>query len=360
VAAADYIAEQLSAAGYQVERQHFTFPQFEERSASLSVTWDRGASETSVETHALLYSGAGGVNGRLAFAGFGRSDDFRGLDLRGAVVLMERGADVTFRDKAERAFAAGAAAAVIYNNTPRPFLGSLQVGMPLPVLAISGAGGQRLRTLMDAGPVMAHVAVDATVDERPAQNVVGTRPAPSAGAATVVIGAHYDSVQISPGANDNASGAAVVLEMARVLAHDPPQANIVFVSFAAEELGLLGSAHFVGALHPDARASVAAMLNFDMVGVGEDVLIGGSPALVRTIEGVGAEQGLKLGHMGSSLTGRSDHASFVAAGIPSAFFHVSDDPNYHTPADVVDGISTVRLAEVGTLGTEVVRRLARG
>ena len=111
-------------------------------------TGDVSGAEAAVQgAHAMYYSGAADVTGTLRFAGFGRPEDVAADSLAGAVALMERGANVTFRDKAERAAAAGAVAAVIYNSGPREFTGSLQVQQPVPVISISGDEGQRLRGL---------------------------------------------------------------------------------------------------------------------------------------------------------------------------------------------------------------------
>src|SRR5207253_520925 len=106
---------------------------------------------------------------------FGRAGDFQADGLGGAIALIERGADVTFQEKAQQAAEAGATAAVIFNNTPREFTGALQAPASIPVVSISGDDGRRLRDLAQQGAVTAHVAVDAGVDERTTENVVATR-----------------------------------------------------------------------------------------------------------------------------------------------------------------------------------------
>ena len=375
-AAAAYIAEALAAYGYEVERQPFTFPRFEQRAASLTVA-GAGADAAAgparpVEARAMLNSASGRVAGPLVAGGFGRPEDFPAGGVPGAIALIERGAAVTFRSKAEAAARAGAAGAVIFNNAPIEFNGSLQVASPIPVVAISGAAGQELRTLLQHESVTAQLEVDAAAEERATENVVATRravppaglPGPAGPGAntrpprTIVVGAHYDSVPVSPGGNDNASGTAVVLELARTLAGAAPDATLRFIAFGGEELGLLGSAYYVQALPPDERARVAAMLNFDMVGVGDTLLVGGDDALVRLVEDAAQRQRLRLGRMGRDLARASDHASFSAAGIRAAFFHVADDPHYHTPDDVGENVSPVRLEQIGRVGAEVIRRLA--
>ncbi|MBI3971511.1 MAG: M28 family peptidase [Chloroflexi bacterium] len=370
--AASYIAATLASYGYEVERQDFSFPSFEERRVSVMVSVPPGATTGAtgsaaaggaepVEAHALLYSGSGTVSGRLALAGFGRPEDYAAPGMEGAIALVERGAGLTFREKAEAAAAAGVAAVIIYNNTPRLFVGSLQAPMPVPVLAISGRDGARLGEQALRGTVQATVDVDVNVAELQTENIVGRRRAgqPAAGR-TIVAGAHYDSVQVSPGANDNASGTAVLLELARVLSHEPLGVDLTLIAFGAEELGLLGSAHFVGQLNRAETGRVAAMLNFDMVGVGDELLAGGTSRLVQLTQEIGEARGVRVGRMGDGFANRSDHAPFLAAGVPSIFFSVMDDPNYHTADDRAEHISARRLEEVGAIGAQLIRRLARG
>ncbi|MGH2354384.1 MAG: hypothetical protein ACRDJN_22485, partial [Chloroflexota bacterium] len=107
VTAADYIAGELAGYGYQVERQPFTFPRFEDRTSTLTATaatagpaaGDAPAGQ-SIEAGALVFSASGSVSGPLVFAGFGRPGDIPDGRMTGAIALMERGAEVTFRDKA--------------------------------------------------------------------------------------------------------------------------------------------------------------------------------------------------------------------------------------------------------------------
>ena len=353
-AAGDYIAGQLAGYGYEVERQDFLFPQYEDRVSDLT------AGDEPVEAAAMLYSGGGEVSGPLVLGGFGRAQDFpRRID--GAVALVARGDQITFQDKVTAATAAGAAAVVIDNSAPVGFSGSLQGASPVPVVAISGESGQRLRQRLQAGPLAARVVVDAGVAELPAENVVARRTGPAPAGRTVVVGAHFDSVPEGPGANDNASGSGLLLELARVLAADPaaaPGLNVVFVAFGAEELGLLGSAHFVRGLTPEAREGTRAMLNFDMVGVGDSLRVGGDAALIDLADGVARERGQTLGRLPPSLGRASDHASFIAAGIPGIFFHVTDDPNYHSAGDTAGHVSPRRLQQMGEIGAALLRRLA--
>src|SRR5439155_19212893 len=130
---------------------------------------------------------------------------------------------------------------------------------PLPTAMLSGQEGEALKVLVDAGPQRAHLAVAGQVQELVGRNVVARKP--GASGKTVVVGGHYDSVPTGPGANDNGSGTAVTLEVARVMAGRDYPHTLEFVAFDAEELGLLGSEYYVGQLTPEQRQAVVAMIN---------------------------------------------------------------------------------------------------
>jgi len=184
----------------------------------------------------------------------------------------------------------------------------------------------------------------------------------------VIIGAHYDHLgrgnfdslapaqigQIHPGADDNASGTAGVLELARLLAPQKGQLRrgILFMSFAGEELGLLGSAEWVkDPTRPLDKA--VAMLNMDMIGRIKDqkVYIGGvgtGSTLKATVEQAAANSGFKIEYSPGGYSS-SDHTSFVSKKIPVLFFFSGLHSDYHKPSDTWEKInpdSAARLLDV--------------
>ncbi|MGA2426017.1 MAG: M28 family peptidase [Terriglobales bacterium] len=192
----------------------------------------------------------------------------------------------------------------------------------------------------------------------------------------VIIGAHYDHLgrgnfdslapsqigQIHPGADDNASGTAGVLELARLLAPQKGQLRrgILFANFAGEELGLLGSAAWVkDPTRPLDKA--VAMLNMDMIGRIKDqkVYIGGvgtGSTLKAVVEEAQANSGFKIEYSPGGYSS-SDHTSFVAKKIPVLFFFSGLHSDYHKPSDTwekVDPVSATRLLDVvGKTGEEL-------
>jgi hypothetical protein len=270
--AAEGLAERLRRLGYDVGLQPFPVRRFEDRGSVLRLAEQP---DTRLEVRALLNSLAGTFSGRLVDVGLGRHQDLEGHDLQGAIALIKRG-ELTFAEKARNASAAGAVGALIYNHESGSFQGMLPEAASIPVVALSDVAGQRLVRLLAGGKITAELTVDAQMIEATSNNVVARLPGVTE--STIVLGAHYDSVAEGPGANDNASGTATVLELARVLPAMDLPFTIQIVLFGAEEIGLVGSRHYVGALGPQERERIAAMLNFDMVGVGDRPMVGGFAA----------------------------------------------------------------------------------
>ncbi len=193
------------------------------------------------------------------------------------------------------------------------------------------------------------------------QNVVAR---PKDGECRVIAAGHYDSVAAGPGGNDNASGAATVVEMARVLAADGEFDDVCFLLFGAEEPGLIGSASFVESLTPVEVETLEAMLNFDMVGVGSQWLFAGSASVTDLAAAEADGRGLDY-IVERTLPIESDHASFISAGIPAVLFHrlfevVADDPSYHTVEDRAEHVDPGRMAEAADLGLAVIDVLLGG
>jgi aminopeptidase YwaD len=187
--------------------------------------------------------------------------------------------------------------------------------------------------------------------------VIGVLPGRRPGA--VVVGAHFDSVAGGPGANDNASGTATMLEVARFFAQrDDYPDTLYFVAFGAEELGLRGSRHFVESLPQSVRQELRAMLNLDMVGVGDEQRLVGATELVEIARDVAEAMGIPNYVAGGSSSASSDHESFQRVGLPALLIHRRHDPNYHTPRDLAEYVDPTYLALAGQLAINVLERLA--
>jgi len=214
---------------------------------------------------------------------------------------------------------------------------------------------------------------------RTSQNVLAILPGHGSLARQwVVIGAHYDHVgftQVGPdsvliynGADDNASGTALLLEIARSLSTyvtrgtmtGRDRRSVLFQAYGAEELGLVGSTYFCGQPTID-MDSVAAMLNLDMVGrYAQNGLwtIGSSSSAdwMTMLDDAGASQLATHGD-NNQLLGASDQYCFFMAQIPVLFFHTGLHGEYHTPRDDVALIDTDGMVTVGNLVTSLLAQL---
>lgn len=209
------------------------------------------------------------------------------------------------------------------------------------------------------------------------ENVVGLIPGtdPALQREFIVIGAHYDHLGTSGvgvldldsakavhnGADDNASGTAAVLALARRLAKNPVRRPVLVALFGGEELGLLGSQQVAaGRFTPPEQ--VVAMLNFDMVGrLRNDRLIiyGTATAaeLPAIVDSANVDPKLTLLATGDGF-GSSDHASFYARGIPSLHFFTDIHPEYHRATDDIELIDAGGIARVVGLAERIARRIA--
>lgn len=253
---------------------------------------------------------------------------------------------------------------------------SRDVGMPV-VFALERAlpGLLKLNGNITIDPCVEHVS-------RATNNILGMVPGAKPDGEILVIGAHYDHLgwggsdslapgvhDIHHGADDNASGTTLLIELARRFAQKKgtlPR-TVVFAAWGAEEMGLLGSDHWVkNATVPMNR--VVANINFDMVGRSKDRKLtimgtGSSPQFDGVIEAENSKLKNPLVISASktltTLGGSSDHRSFIVARKPAMFFFTGTHSDYHKPSDTVDKIEFATMADVADLAENVIDRLAR-
>jgi hypothetical protein len=222
------------------------------------------------------------------------------------------------------------------------------------------------------------IRVDANLDVQRAVKTVHNVAAfvPGDSDEYVIIGAHYDHLglggqyslapsqtgTVHPGADDNASGTAGVMELARVFAKQPRQKRgILFLNFAGEEQGLLGSAYYAD--HPVLPLSKAVtMINLDMIGRMRDnkLYIGGSASgsnLKAMLEKLVPASNLKVDYSGGSSEGSSDHTSFTSHQVPALFFFSGLHGDYHKPSDTWDKIDAPAAARLLAMVAEVAQTL---
>jgi hypothetical protein len=257
--------------------------------------------------------------------------------------------------------------------------------------ALEAAGGADLSELQQAilaaaaprsrrfAGVRARAEVEIGRELRTLANVVGLRRGadPARASEAVVIGAHFDHLgrgeygslapdrrgEVHNGADDNASGAAGLLALARALgARPPPARTVVLAGFTAEEVGLAGSARYVED-PPLPLADTVAMLNLDMIGrlePGEALTVFGaesSPEFERLVLEEAQHVPLEVAFTEGAFA-PSDQTSFHARGVPVLFFFSGTHPEYHTPDDDAPRVDAEGLARVVELVERVALRLA--
>ena len=219
-------------------------------------------------------------------------------------------------------------------------------------------------------PVRAHIATDIVRTRKTVKNVVAgiTGSDPALQNEWVIVGAHYDHLglgdrnslapsqigQIHHGADDNASGTAGVLELSRLAAMNKNEwkRSVLFITFAGEETGLLGSSYFAN--HPTIPLkNTMAMLNMDMIGrLNNDRLfiggVGTSPSFRSWLEELNNSVHLHLDYSDSGY-GASDHMSFNAKKLPVLFFFSGLHTDYHKPTDTSDKINAKGAVRVLSL-----------
>jgi Zn-dependent M28 family amino/carboxypeptidase len=177
---------------------------------------------------------------------------------------------------------------------------------------------------------------------------------PSEAPCTAYLGAHYDSVPAGPGANDNASGTSLLIELARARRVD----GVCVVAFGAEEVGLFGSRAFV---REHQVGDAAFMMNFDMVAKATRPTFIGDEALTKIAAEVAKQRGLDARTVTSFGPGTSsDHASFQAAGVPVLMFYSGDDGFIHTAQDDLKNVSEEDLGQFLETAVAVLDRLLAG
>jgi hypothetical protein len=348
----------------------------------------------------------------VVFVGYGISDpargfdEYEGLDVHNRVVLFLRGkpamyaAPVTHADKEKTAREKGAVAFLTatgpvvnayearrgISDTPMALYGRSEGEHPLPGAWISTELAKRILTVKERSLLevqeqlnratlrsfstgaLAHLAWDSRQEPGMLYNVLGVIPGQNAGRGTetLIIGAHRDHFGrqaglLFPGADDNASGTAILLEVARAFTQSglKPKRSILFVSFSGEEQGMLGSRLYVR--YPTIPLDkTIAMINVDHAGVGNGTLTVGVTGLPKS---VGAEAGRLAGLADTvkvfGFFPGGDHVPFKEAGVPTVtVVSGGPHPHFHQPPDTVETLQHAVLEAVARFVLTLAWQLA--
>jgi Zn-dependent M28 family amino/carboxypeptidase len=408
----NYIVQQMKQTGWTVKKQPFEFPFFQELADPV---FERTAPSphtyTQDEFQTMDYSGSGDVTGAVvpvdvtvpmdpaAPASTSNSGceaaDFANFPA-GSIALVQRGT-CNFVVKVNNAKAAGATAVIVFNEgqpgRDGVVAGTLGEPVTIPAVGTSYALGAELVTMFrNSQAPAAHIKTSTLSETRTTYNVIADSPYGDPNR-TIVVSAHNDSVAAGPGINDDGSGVAMDLELAKNLGTKGPfpKNHVRFLWVGAEEEGLLGSHYYVDHLTDAQKLKILAMLDFDMVA---------SPNYARQVyDGDGSEEGFPAGPGGSGFIeslftgwfdsvdqahepipfdGRSDYVGFTDAGIPAGGIFTGAekvktqeefelfggtvgaplDPCYHQACDTTNNLNLKAFGEMKDAAADVLVQLS--
>ena len=412
-AAAEFIKKKFEEAGLKLLGEE-GFQYFEVTTGinfgdNNSLTVDQIALDIGEHYTPFNFSGSGEVMANVVFAGYGFTinsdslnwDDYAGIDASDKWILVLR-ADPdldnmdspfaqfsTDRYKVMNALDHGAAGVLLVNSEEYDSDDNLEKlkkqrgvsASKIPVIQVKRAIANSIiernhKTLKEleehyktrSAPLSFSTnkivigKVDLVTEKARTMNVVGLLEGQSD--EIIILGAHYDhlgmggessrtpdTVAVHYGADDNASGTAMLIEMVQKISSSKPESSILFIAFGAEEMGLLGSRYFVDNPLVDMQ-KVKTMFNFDMVGRLNDersLLISGTGTALETdsLLDIGLDSTLFAFAKSPGGTGPSDHATFYGEEIPVLFFSTGVHDQYHTPADKADLINYDGMVDLG-------------
>lgn len=372
-AARELIIRELAATGVVVREEAVSVLAYRPITASCQVN----ASQTDLPAVGLQFTASGSATGRGVYLGALESvDDIRRLEKRGMVL---RNAVAVFHCLypyllLPYLITKGVSGVVVVSDAPGELISHYTAQMypparpplfadrplPIPGVTVSGVGARHVLAELGMGEAELSLVHEAEYEPVETANVVaeivGRRPD-----SKVVIGAHYDTQLDSPGACDNATGVAALLELAASTGKSPLR-TIVLVAFADEEHGFAGSTEYCVA-HSDELESTVGMVNLDALGwaLPAKRTLYADPAIrdlaFETARSVGwtPEEELE-----ASIFPGSDHNPFIDAGVPAAFYwrYPPGNPYYHTSGDVPEMLDMDIVSETATVAARLVLRLA--
>jgi Zn-dependent M28 family amino/carboxypeptidase len=411
----DYVVKTMKDAGWTTKKQPFEFPYYEETARPLfeqtAPTQHTFVEMTDYQT--MSFSGSGDVTAKVvpvdvtvpmpvgsppSTSNSGcETADFTGFPA-GSIALVQRGT-CTFGVKAQNAEAAGAAGLIVFNEGPttdnRTGVVAGNIGTPVGIPAVGTSyqiGVDFVTAYRNQQNPAAHIKTQTFSEIRTTWNVIADSPFGDPDR-TVVVSAHNDSVAAGPGINDDGSGTAMDLELAKNLGKKGPfpKNHMRFLWVGDEEGGLIGSQFYVDSLTDKQKLKIIAMLDFDMVA---------SPNYARQVyDGDGSTENNPSGPGGSGFIeglfndfftgqdqatepipfdGRSDYVAFTNAGIPAGGIFTGAekpkthaefllfggtegaplDPCYHQACDTVNNLNLKAFSEMSQAAADVTLQLA--
>lgn len=360
--AGETLRDGLRAAGLQVSEQRLPVPLWEAFACTLEVDGE------ALPAYANTFSPACQVEAE--YVPLAVLAELEAADLHGRIALLV--GDLSWGT------GHGARQSAYYPEGTARLFDLLEAKQPAAVLSVCPRPGSRERMLQDwlfplpsasvplevgaallrrADRAKLRLRIDSRSQPGHFANVIARLP--GRGAGRIVVMAHYDSMPDTPGAVDNASGAALLLALAETLAGQPGEVELEFLACCGEEMGGVGVAHYLQ--QPEAAVEeTLAVINMDAVGQ----LMG--PNTITTLAASGeltaALQAVQLRHPGSLWVDpwyESDHSAFIWRGVPAvALSSRGFDQVMHSPQDTSQYVSPARLEQAGAIVLDVIAALA--
>ena len=382
--AIEYFKKKLNEYGAEVIEEEFEAPAFEERKSLLKIT---SPIEMEIPCKAVFFTTptpSEGVSGELIFVGSGSKEEFEKTNVEGKIVVVENSPESpkgALGLEISLAASKGAEAYVLAHFASPPYVLMTETGFfdrskrfvemepkEIPAVIIGSLHWKKLYSLMEKDTVKGTLLVDAIREKRKTKNVRGIIPGKKHPEKRILLVAHRDTVSC-PGASDNTSGNAIILELARIFSKYRPDTTIEIVSFGAGEvLGCVGSWTYMEK-HKDELKNVIGAINLDAVGFGghlrivtEGSWIDAGPIKTDTkINGLLEESAKDLNYVIKHtvcMLGLSDATPFLVNDVPAAWLWKYDDPYWHTDLDIPENIDPNSLKITAEIVGLAAKRLS--
>jgi len=360
---AEYITKHFKDLGFTVEEQSLFIKAYKCTGTEVNIT---APESKKISSHYLSFSKEtpkDGITADIVFGGMGTDSELENAKVRGKLVLMQRGGDY-FGVKTERAFTKGALGAIFYDqNLEQLIAATLVQPSNIPAVAIIKSEAESIVGILNSGKsVKVTLKVDSECKDSTSKNIIATmKSKKQSNGKNIVIGAHYDGVD-TPAANDNASGIATVMEAARVLSKQKLDCDVKFIAFGAEEIGCVGSDKYVTSLTSKEKNNIIAMINLDMVGVGDTLTVHTAKKDAKSLPAdlaVSCMNKFKYKNIRIEQE-NSDHVAFEDAGIPVAYFEYNPShQDAHTDNDTIEKIQKDNLLRACNVVTSMCKEIGK-